>query len=189
VTPDPSKLLVVDDNPQNRDLLFRRLTGCGYQVEVAEDGAQALEKINQAHFDLVLLDQVKPGMSGLDLLRLLRATYSPSQLPVIMLSAVNDSDAIVDAFGQGANDYVVKPVDLPVMDARIHTQLLRSQAERQGRLLDSLTGLGNRGMFLNQLELAIAGTIPEKPWSSCCSTWMVSSSSTIIWAIRSEIRR
>jgi diguanylate cyclase (GGDEF)-like protein len=156
VTPDPSKLLVVDDNPQNRDLLFRRLTGCGYQVEVAEDGAQALEKINQAHFDLVLLDQVKPGMSGLDLLRLLRATYSPSQLPVIMLSAVNDSDAIVDAFGQGANDYVVKPVDLPVMDARIHTQLLRSQAERQGRLLDSLTGLGNRGMFLNQLELAIA---------------------------------
>lgn len=157
MTPDPSKLLVVDDNPQNRDLLLRRLTGCGYQVEVAEDGAQALEKINQAHFDLVLLDQVMPGMSGLDLLRLLRATYSPSQLPVIMVSAVNDSGAIVDALGQGANDYVVKPVDLPVMDARIHTQLLRSQAERQDRLLDPLTGLGNRSMFLNQLELAIAG--------------------------------
>jgi diguanylate cyclase (GGDEF)-like protein len=148
--------LVVDDNPQNRDLLLRRLTGSGYQVEVAEDGAEALQKINQAHYDLVLLDQVMPGMSGLDLLRLLRATHSPSELPVIMVSALNDSGTIVDAFGLGANDYVVKPIDLRVMDARIQTQLLRSQAERQDRLLDPLTGLGNRIMFLRQLEQALA---------------------------------
>ena len=94
MTPDPCKLLVVDDNLQNRDLLLRRLTGSGYQVEVADGGAEALEKINQAHFDLVLLDQVMPGMSGLDLLRLLRATHSPSELPVIMVSALNDSEAI-----------------------------------------------------------------------------------------------
>jgi len=156
VTPDPCKLLVVDDNLQNRDLLLRRLTGSGYQVEVAQGGAEALEKINQAHFDLVLLDQVMPGMSGLDLLRLLRATHSPSELPVIMVSALNDSEAIVDAFDLGANDYVVKPIDLRVMDARIQTQLLRSQTERENRLLDPLTGLGNRIMFLGQLEQALA---------------------------------
>jgi len=156
VTPDPCKLLVVDDNLQNRDLLLRRLTGSGYQVEVADGGAEALEKINQAHFDLVLLDQVMPGMSGLDLLRLLRATHSPSELPVIMVSALNDSEAIVDAFDLGANDYVVKPIDLRVMDARIQTQLLRSQTERENRLLDPLTGLGNRIMFLGQLEQALA---------------------------------
>ena len=156
MTPDPCKLLVVDDNLQNRDLLLRRLTGSGYQVEVAQGGAEALEKINQAHFDLVLLDQVMPGMSGLDLLRLLRATHSPSELPVIMVSALNDSEAIVDAFDLGANDYVVKPIDLRVMDARIQTQLLRSQTERENRLLDPLTGLGNRIMFLGQLEQALA---------------------------------
>ena len=156
MTPDPCKLLVVDDNLQNRDLLLRRLTGSGYQVEVADGGAEALEKINQAHFDLVLLDQVMPGMSGLDLLRLLRATHSPSELPVIMVSALNDSEAIVDAFDLGANDYVVKPIDLRVMDARIQTQLLRSQTERENRLLDPLTGLGNRIMFLGQLEQALA---------------------------------
>lgn len=155
MAPDPCKLLVVDDNPQNRDLLLRRLTGSGYQVEVAEDGAAALAKINQAHYDLVLLDQVMPGMSGLDLLRLLRATHSPSELPVIIVSALNDSGAIVDAFDLGANDYVVKPIDLRVMDARIQTQLLRSQAERQDRLMDPLTGLGNRTMFLGQLEQAL----------------------------------
>jgi len=156
VTPDPCKLLIVDDNPQNRDLLLRRLTGSGYQVEVAEDGASALAKINQAHYDLVLLDQVMPGMSGLDLLRLLRATHSPSELPVIMVSALNDSGAIVDAFDLGANDYVVKPIDLRVMDARIQTQLLRSQADRENRLLDPLTGLGNRIMFLSHLGEALA---------------------------------
>jgi len=155
VTSDRCKLLVVDDNPQNRELLLRRLTGSGYQVEVAEGGAEALEKINQAHYDLVLLDQVMPGMSGLDLLRLLRATHSSSELPVIMVSALNDSEVIVDAFDLGANDYVVKPIDLRVMDARIQTQLLRSQAERQYRLLDPLTGLGNRAMFLSQLEQAL----------------------------------
>ena len=119
MTPDPCKLLVVDDNPQNRDLLIRRLTGSGYQVEVAEDGAEALEKINQAHYDLVLLDQVMPGMSGLDLLRLLRATHSPSDLPVIMVSAVDNSEAIVDAFDLGANDYVVKPIKLDSLAAKV----------------------------------------------------------------------
>lgn len=156
MTPDPCKLLVVDDNPANRDLLLRSLTGRGYQVEVAESGADALGKINRAHYDLVLLDQVMPGMSGLDLLRLLRATYSPNELPVIMVSGLSDSHAIVDAFDRGANDYVVKPIDLPVMDARIQTQLARSKAERRGRLLDTLTGLGNRTMFLNHLAEALA---------------------------------
>ena len=162
MTPDPSKLLVVDDNPENRDLLAIRLARCGYQVESAENGAQALAKINHAQYDLVLLDGMMPGMSGLDLLRLLRATYSPSQLPVIMVSADDDSEAIVDAFDQGANDYMVKPVDMPVMDARIQTQLLRSQADRENRLLDPLTGLGNRAMFLGHLEEALARHRPGK---------------------------
>ena len=162
MAPDPCKLLVVDDNSANRDLLLGSLAYRGYQIEIAENGEQAIEKINHAHYDLVLLDQIMPGMSGLDLLRLLRATYSPSQLPVIMVGAVEDSEAIVHAFGQGANDFVVKPVDLPVMDARIQTQLLRSQADRESRLLDPLTGLGNRTMFLSHLEDTLAGHRPGK---------------------------
>lgn len=162
MAPDPCKLLVVDDNPENRDLLLDRLAHRGYQIEIAENAGQALDKINHAHYDLVLLDQMMPGMSGLDLLRLLRATYSLSQLPVIMMNAIDDSETIVDAFDQGVNDYVVKPVDLPVMDARIQTQLLRSQADRHSRLLDPLTGLGNRTMFLNHLEETLATRRPGK---------------------------
>ena len=160
MTPDPRKLLVVDDNLENRDLLSHRLVRLGYEVEIAENGAQALAKIHKAHYDLVLLDHMMPGMSGLDLLRLLRATYSPSQLPVIMVSGVGDSDSIVDALDQGANDYMIKPVDMPEMDARINTQILRSQADREDRLLDQLTGLGNRAMFLRRLEEALAAPHP-----------------------------
>jgi diguanylate cyclase (GGDEF)-like protein len=160
VTRDPRKLLVVDDNIENRDLLFHRLVHLGYEVEIAENGAQALAKIHCAHYDLVVLDQIMPSSSGLHLLRLLRATYSSSQLPVIMLSGIDDSASIVDAFYQGANDYMIKPVDLPVMDARIQTQILRSQTERENRLLDPLTGVGNRTMFLRILEVSLAAQHP-----------------------------
>src|SRR5579862_3482537 len=114
-------------------MLSRRLVRRGYAVDVAEDGNTALEKINRAHYDLVLLDQMMPGMSGLDLLQLLRATYSASDLPVIMVTALDQSQTVVDALNGGANDYVVKPVDMPVVTARIEAQLSRSRAERQVR--------------------------------------------------------
>jgi diguanylate cyclase (GGDEF)-like protein len=153
--PDSNKLLVVDDNPHNRDMLSRRLARRGYAVEVAENGADALEKINQAQYDLVLLDQMIPGTSGLDLLRLLRATYSQSELPVIMVTAVDQSQSIVEALDEGANDYVVKPVDLPVVTACIESQLARSKADRQSRVSDPLTHLNNRSFFLDCLTEAL----------------------------------
>jgi diguanylate cyclase (GGDEF)-like protein len=148
-------LLVVDDNSNNRDMLSRRLIRHGYAVEVAENGPEALAKINQAHYDLVVLDQMMPGMSGLDLLRLLRATYSQSELPVIMVTAVDNTQSVVDALGHGANDYVVKPVDMPVVAARIQSQLERSRADHRGRGSDALTKLCDRSLFLNHLTEAL----------------------------------
>ena len=72
----------MDDEESNRDMLSRRLTRQGYTVEVAAGGFEALERINSSAYDLVLLDQTMPGMTGLDLLRLLRATFSSCDLPV-----------------------------------------------------------------------------------------------------------
>lgn len=114
-------------------MLSRRLVRRGYAVDVAEDGFDAMEKIRTAHYDLVLLDQMMPGLSGLDLLRLLRATYSQSDLPVIMVTAVDQSETVVEALSGGANDYVVKPVDMPVVTARIQAQLARSKADKAVR--------------------------------------------------------
>jgi diguanylate cyclase (GGDEF)-like protein len=155
VTPASERLLVVDDDETNRDMLSRRLARRGYTVDVAEDAARALEKIKAAQYDLVLLDQMMPGMSGLDLLQLLRATYSASDLPVIMVTAIDQTQTVVEALQGGANDYLVKPVDMPVVAARIEAQLARSRVDREireaAKTCDGLTGLGNRVMLLDRL--------------------------------------
>ena len=147
---------MVDEDAGHRGMLSRRLAHHGYSVEVAESGQQALEKIESAQYDLVLLDQMMPGTSGLDLLRLLRATRSPMELPVIMVTAVDQGQFAVDALTSGANDYVIKPMNMPVVAARIEAQLSRSRIDRAGKLMDSLTGLCNRTLLIERLTSSIA---------------------------------
>lgn len=144
------RLLLVDDDTNNRAALSRRLTMCGYAMDVAEDGPDALEKIARERFDLVLLDQMMPGMNGIEVLRRIRNTYSQSELPVIMITGVGGSQTAVDALRAGANDYVNKPVDALVVAARIQSQLARSEADRVMRMLDPLTRLGNRHLYLER---------------------------------------
>jgi diguanylate cyclase (GGDEF)-like protein len=162
VSPDPSKLLVIDDElNRGDDTLSRRLAGQGYAVEVAKNSLEALEKIRRARYDLVVLDQMTPGLDGgatqLDLLRLLRATYSTSDLPVIVVTAADgDSatarDSIDNALRNGASDYLIQPLNLPEVAARIETQLSRAKTEQHLRFLDPLTGLGNRAALLARLN-------------------------------------
>lgn len=118
-----SRLLVVDDNEDNRDMLARRLQRRGYEVETAEDGATALAMIEREPFDLVILDIMMPGMSGLEVLERLRETYPRAELPILMATAKSDSQDMVRALSLGANDYVTKPIDFPVVVARIESHL------------------------------------------------------------------
>ena len=127
--PGPGHLLVVDDNEMNRDLLSRRLSKKGYRVQVAEGGARALKMIEDEAFDLVLLDIMMPGMDGMEVLERIRGERSPSELPVVMATAKTEREDIVAALKKGANDYVTKPFDFPVVLARVQTQL----AVKQGR--------------------------------------------------------
>ena len=116
-------LLVVDDNEMNRDMLSRRLARKGHTVEVAEGGLQALEMIEEADFDVVLLDIMMPGIDGYETLERIRADQDSGDLPVIMATAKDQSEDIVAALKLGANDYVTKPFDFPVVLARVQTQL------------------------------------------------------------------
>jgi DNA-binding response OmpR family regulator len=116
-------LLVVDDDPDNRDLLSRRLEREGWATRQADGGEAALEAVRAGGVDLVLLDLMMPGMSGLDVLKALRHTRSAAELPIIMVTASSDSDDVVEALGHGANDYVTKPIDFPVAVARIQAAL------------------------------------------------------------------
>jgi diguanylate cyclase (GGDEF)-like protein len=142
-------LLVVDDDAMNRDALSRRLARTGYTVLTADSGAHALDMVSTHRVDAVLLDVMMPGMSGIETLRRLRRTRSVSELPIIMVTAKDRSEDVVEAFDHGANDYVTKPIDFTVALARIRTQVT-------SRRLDPLTGLPNRILFLERLERLVA---------------------------------
>jgi len=120
---EPGHLLVVDDNEMNRDLLARRLGRKGHRVETADSGTAALEMIAAEQYDLVLLDIMMPGIDGMEVLDRIRGERGPSELPVIMATAKTESEDIVAALKRGANDYVTKPFDFPVVLARVETQL------------------------------------------------------------------
>jgi PAS domain S-box-containing protein len=124
------RLLIVDDEEAGRDMLSQRLLGNGFDVDTAANGPEALARVEATPYDLILLDIQMPGMSGLDVLRALRADHSPAQLPIIVVTGRTASDDIVEVLSLGANDYVAKPVDLPIALARIRTQLSRRQAEK-----------------------------------------------------------
>ncbi len=138
-------LLVVDDDENNRDMLSRRLRKAGYEVEVADSAASAVDIMQHTPVELVLLDNMMPGMSGVDLLRKLRMTRSASDLPVIMVTAMNESKDIVEALNVGANDYVTKPVDMAVALARIETQVRRKKAEEELASSEQRLALAFRG--------------------------------------------
>lgn len=142
---EASRILLVDDEEANRDMLSRRLQRSGFVVDAAADGESALRQIRRGAFDLVLLDSMMPGLTGVDVLKLVRAVHSAEQLPVIMVTALNDSSKIVEALNLGANDYVTKPVDFPVALARIRSQLARKAAETAVRQSEERYALAARG--------------------------------------------
>ena len=123
MTTHQGNLLVVDDNEMNRDMLSRRLSRHGHTVVTAGNGQESLELIEQQPFDLILLDIMMPGISGIEVLKTIRQSYSASELPVIMVTAKGDSEDVVTALKLGANDYVIKPLDFPIVLARVQTQL------------------------------------------------------------------
>jgi DNA-binding response OmpR family regulator len=129
MNPQQSRLLVVDDNEMNRDMLARRLARNGYLVDVAENAQQLVRCVKENSTDLVLLDIEMPEVSGFDALKALRNDYSPSQLPIIMVTARNQREDIVRALNLGANDYLTKPLDFLVALARIGTQLSQKLAQ------------------------------------------------------------
>lgn len=132
-------ILVVDDNEVSRLTCSRVLQREGYMVVEAEDGRIALDQLQRVRPDLVVLDVMMPGLSGLEVLAKIRQHSPPESLPVIMATARDQSRDVVEAFELGANDYVTKPVAFPVLLARVQAQL-------RSRLVDpapSVTSVGD----------------------------------------------
>ena len=154
VTASPVRVLVVDDIEANRDVLSRRLNRRGYATVHAADGQEALDRIAADDpYDLVLLDVMMPGMSGLEVLERVRQTRSPAQLPIIMATAKDQADDVVKALTLGANDYVTKPLDFAILMARVQTQLQLKRSVQQVLDLEQTLRLRNADLERANAEL------------------------------------
>ena len=115
--------LVVDDNEMNRDLLTRRLEREGCGSAQAASGAEALKLLSKGGFDVVLLDVLMPGLDGYEVLRRIKATPSLRDLPVIMISSLDEMSSVVRCIEMGAEDYLPKPFDPVLLRARVGASL------------------------------------------------------------------
>ena len=154
-------ILVADDEPVNLSLIKRRLEWEDYRVVTAEDGGQAVVTAKRVMPDLIILDVMMPVLDGLDACRLLKEDPSTRDIPVIFLSALDDTDTKVNGLALGANDYISKPFRVEELLARVavairlkrERDLLQESAEELRRraeaasemsMTDALTGLLNR---------------------------------------------
>ncbi len=173
------QILLVDDSKVNRLVAEARLKEAGFGVTLAENGRQALDLLESGEsgepsppFDAVLLDIMMPEMDGIEVLRRTRKLWNSVQLPILMATAKDQPEDVVEALELGANDYVTKPLDLPILLARLNTHLnIRHQHEALRKAQQSLmnasrseaTGLLAAGVAheirnpLAQIQMAASG--------------------------------
>jgi adenylate cyclase len=157
-----SSILVVDDNASNRDVLERRLTQNGHQVITAADGAAALDLATSQQFDLILLDLILPEMSGFEVLRRLKAAEQTNDVPVIVISALDELDSVVRCIEAGAEDYLSKPVNPVLLEARVRASLEKKWLhDREKKFIADLEQEKQRSeaLLLNILPQAIVSRL------------------------------
>jgi two-component system phosphate regulon response regulator OmpR len=166
-------ILVVDDDVRLRNLVSRYLTEHGFRVTLADSSAEALDRLRAMDFDLLVLDVMMPGMSGLELTSELRGDRAPA-LPILLLTARDAPEDIIAGFEAGADDYLGKPFDPRVLLARIRAMLRRAQppaantgpVQLGARMFDparaELVGANSR-VRLTGAELALLMALAARP--------------------------
>jgi class 3 adenylate cyclase len=124
-------ILIVDDLDENRELLFRRLARLGYSVEALGTGEEALEKVNLQAPDLILLDILMPGLDGFEVLRRLKSDPMTRHIPIIMLSSADQTETAVRCIELGADDFLPKPFNSTLLEARIESSLSKKRLRDQ----------------------------------------------------------
>jgi serine phosphatase RsbU (regulator of sigma subunit) len=134
VSADNASVLIVDDHPLNRDLLSRLIKRQGHVVQTAENGAKALEMAKSHAFDLILLDVIMPAMSGIQVLKRLKADPALQSVPVLMISAVDEKDTVIRCIEWGADDYLIKPFNPVLLRARMNVSIEKKRLRDRERL-------------------------------------------------------
>ncbi len=158
-------ILVVDDNTNNRELLRDHLEWEGHTVTTAENGQQALLMMQSAHYDLILLDIMMPIMDGYQVLQHMRDDPDLRHIPVVVISALSDIQSIVRCIELGAEDYLFKPFDAVLLQARINASLekkkLRDQEQTYLRMLE-IERERSEHLLLNILPRPIANRLKRQ---------------------------
>jgi DNA-binding response OmpR family regulator len=121
--PEPGVVLIVDDTPDNLALLSTALEQAGYKVLVALDGISALERMQRMRPDVVLLDAMMPGLDGFQTCRRMKAMPAIAEIPVLFMTALTESEHVVEGFAAGGVDYVTKPIHPEEVLARVAAHL------------------------------------------------------------------
>lgn len=161
----PARILVVDDVATNCELLSRRLSREGHTVESANGGAAALRLVEQTAFDLILLDLMMPDIGGYEVLRRLKADAKYRHIPVIMISALDEIDSVIHCIEEGAEDYLAKPFNPVLLDARINASLEKKRLrDREQAYLAELKVEQERSetLLLNILPRPIVQRIKQR---------------------------
>ncbi|WP_273807397.1 MULTISPECIES: response regulator transcription factor [unclassified Pseudomonas] len=145
----PSVVLIVDDTPDNLALLSDALDASGYMVLVALDGASALERMQRRRPDVVLLDAMMPGLDGFETCRRIKAQAELADIPVLFMTALTESEHVVEAFAAGGIDYVTKPLKTDEVLARVAAHLRTARKLQAARSLPM-----NRPQARTALDLA-----------------------------------
>ena len=116
---DSKKILVIDDDTKDRDLVSSRLNEAGYNVICAVTGDEALKRLKDEKFDLVILDLILPDIKGEELYQQIRKINRYKRLPVVVLSAKDDAEEIEELFEKGVDDYIIKPPRLSYLVSRV----------------------------------------------------------------------
>ena len=123
-----ARILIVDDDPDTRDLIRDLLSQRGYQLDEAANGLEALEKIKKNSYDLVILDRAMPRMTGLQVLDKLRAAAADIKPKIIMCTSSGLMKQVDEAFRCGADDYISKPLDLELLVKKVARHVKPSAA-------------------------------------------------------------
>ena len=162
------KVLIVDDDPQLVQLIGYTLYAEGYQTVVAHSGEEALQLVGRERPDLVILDVMMPGMSGIEVCDMLREDPETSNLPIIILSARTQVPHRIEGLQAGADEYLTKPISLKEMVARVGALLERTRrlredkAERRGRVIGFIGAKGGVGTTTVAVNVALALAAQEK---------------------------
>jgi two-component system, cell cycle response regulator len=136
----PTRILVVDDVPDNVDILDARLSSRGYAVQTAANGEQALECVRAQPPHLILLDVMMPGMDGHQVARVIKDDEALPFIPIILVTALNEAEDVVQGLESGADDYISKPYNFRELEARVRAMLrikfLQDELDQKNRELE-----------------------------------------------------